>query len=206
MFSFRRTKEAAVGSPIPVTIDNSDIIRIYHQMRDEWKLISADEPNYDLAEKVFLEFNDFNLRNHETIGGYLRFIPKSLLPYPKNYIKCAYYIFFDSLINKGNRKMADNVKEIAVDLFLEYPDWDRYQENLKRKSWFDDLVFKDKNPSPRELFKEYFGDYQITKKQYDSSPSSVDVTDEKLIWDFGKLPEIEDDVDISKMVTAKQEN
>jgi hypothetical protein len=58
---------------------------------------------------------------------------------------------------------------------------------------YDDVVFNDSNP--REKFKSLYGSYQISKEQYDSSPSSKDAPDEKLTHDFGYLPEIEEDVD-----------
>ena len=74
------------------------------------------EPNYELAKKVFLDFNDFNLRNIENgLAIYLGFIPKSLLPYPKNYIKCAYYIFLDKLKKENNLKMFSYIVRVMTD-------------------------------------------------------------------------------------------
>jgi len=135
---------------------------------------------------------------------YLGFIPKSLLPYPKNYIKCAYYIFFESLKKEKNIKMLKSIEEIASLLFCYYPDWDKYQENLKHKAMYDDVVFKDGNSFngciPREKFKKLYGAYQISKEEYDNSPNSVDATNEKLINDFGILPEIEKDVDMDEII------
>jgi len=131
---------------------------------------------------------------------YLKFIPKSLLPYPKNYIKCAYYIFLESLKKEKNLKMFKTVQRVGISLFCYYPDWEKYQENLKHKAMYDDVVFKDGNPfngcNPREEFKKLYGSYQISKEEYDNSPSIVDTTNEKLIHDFGVLPEIEEDVDV----------
>ena len=42
------------------------------------------------------------------------------------------------------------------------------------------------------------GAYQISKEEYDSSPSSTGATNEKLIHDFGVLPDIEEDVRFRK--------
>ena len=182
-----------LSSPKSNEISNEEIISLYHKMKDEWNLISEDEPNYDLARKVFLEFNEFNLRNLKISPVYLQFVPKSLLPYPKNYIKCAYYIFLEKLKKDKNLKMFNAVQEVGTWLFFSYPDFEKYQENLKQKSLYDDVAFKDS--SPREAFKKLYGSYQILKEEYDSSPSSIDATNEKLIYDFGVLPEIEADVD-----------
>ena len=174
---------------------NEGIIAIYNRMRGEWNLIPADEPNYELARKVFLDFNDFNLKNLNIHLMYLKFIPKSLLPYPKNYIKCAYYISLDSLKKANDQKMFEAVQRTGISLFTAYPDYEKYKENLKHKSMYDDLVFKDANPSPRESFKKLYGAYQISEEEYNKSPSSTDASRETLIHDFGVVPEIEDDVD-----------
>jgi len=201
-------KKNDTGSPESKDCSNADLIRIYNQMRSEWKLIPADEPNYALARKVFLDFNDFNQKNLNIHHLYLKFIPKSLLPYPKNYIKCAYYIFLESLKKEKNLKMFKAVQEVGSLLFHYYPDWEKYQENLKHKAWCDDVVFKDGNPfngcNPREEFKKLYGAYQISKEEYDNSPSSVDATNEKLINDFGVLPEIEKAVDFEKILKEKK--
>jgi len=165
------------------------------------------EPNYELAKKVFLDFNDFNLWNNENgLTIYLCFIPKSLLPYPKNYIKCAYYIFLEKLKKEKNLKMLKNVQEIGVSLFLEYPDYEKYLKNLtgqntngNGKKWIDNAL-KDISPNPRESFKKLYGVYEVSEEDYNSSPSSIDSTDEKLIHDFGILPEIEEDVDMSEII------
>jgi hypothetical protein len=125
------------------------------------------------------------------IHGY---IPKSLLPYPKNYIKCAYYIFLEQAKKNKNLEMFKLIQRVGSSLFSNYPDYDKYKENLKNKKWFDD-VLKDVNPNPRESFKKLYGVYEVSEEDYYSSPSSVDSTDDKLIHDFGVLPEIEKDVD-----------
>jgi len=194
-------------SPELKDYSNTDLIKIYNQMRKEWKLIPADEPNYELARKVFLDFNNFNQKNLDIHPMYLEFIPKSLLPYPKNYIKCAYYIYLDLLKKEKNLKIFKATQEIGFSLFCYYPDWKKYQENLKHKAMFDDVVFKDGNPfngrSPREEFKKLYGAYQISKEEYDNSPNSTDATNEKLIHDFGVLPEIEEDVDFEKFLRRK---
>lgn len=184
--------------------ENEVIIDIYNKMRGEWKLIPEEEPNYTLAKKVFLEFNAFNLKNLDIHRMYLGFIPQSLLPYPKNYIKCAYYIFLESLKKEKNLEMFKAVQEVGSSLFSNYPNWEKYQENLKHKAMYDDVVFKDGNPFngriPRDEFKKMYGTYQILKEEYDNSPSSTDATNEKLIHDFGILPEIEEDVDVGEII------
>ena len=183
---------------------NADLISIYNQMKGEYKLIPAYEPNYNLARKVFLDFNEFNQRNLDIHMMYLKFIPKSLLPYPKNYIKCAYYIFLQLLKKEDNLKMFKNAQEIGSLLFFEYPDYEKYKENLKQKAMYDDVVFKEGNPFngriPREEFKKLYGAYQISEEEYNNSPSSIDATNEKLVHDFGVLPEIEEDVDLAKFI------
>lgn len=187
---------------------NEGIIDIYNKMKGEWNLIPADEPNYELARKVFLDFNEFNQKNLDIHLMYFGFIPKSLLPYPKNYIKCAYYIFLESLKKSQDLKMFKAAQEVGISLFTSYPNWEKYQENLKHKAMYDDVVFKDGNPFngriPREEFKKLYGTYQISKEEYDNSPSSTDATNEKLIHDFGILPEIEEDVDFSKIFEEKE--
>ncbi len=184
--------------------ENERIIDIYNRMKVEWKLTPADEPNYTLARKVFLEFNDFNLKNSDIHLMYLDFIPQSLLPYPKNYIKCAYYVFLESLKKEKNLEMFKAVQEVGSSLFFNYPNWEKYQENLKHKAMYDDVVFKDGNPFngriPRDEFKKLYGTYQISKEEYDNSPNSIDATNEKLIHDFGVLPNIEQDVNFDEII------
>lgn len=191
------------GLPESKDYSNESLIRIYHQMKDEWKLIPADEPNYELARKVFLDFNEFNQKNLDIHMMYLGFVPKSLLPYPKNYIKCAYYIFLESLKKEKNLEAFKAAQNVGMVLFTYYPDYEKYQENLKHKAMYDDVVFKDGNPfngrSPREEFKKLYGAYQISKEEYDSSTSSTDATNEKLIYDYGFLPKIEEDIDVEKI-------
>lgn len=185
--------------------ENEEIISIYNQMR--MAVPSYDEPNYTLATKVFLEFNSFHLKNVENkLLFYTQFIPKSLLPYPKNYIKCAYYIFLERMKKEKNLKMFKNVQGVGQHLFLGYPDYDRYKENLEKKKSLDDIyfvspIFKDKNP--REQFKKLYGVYEVSEEDYYSSPSSVDSTDEQLIHDFGFLPEIEKDVDMAEKISKR---
>jgi hypothetical protein len=170
---------------------NIGIIKTYNKMKGEWNLIPEDEPNYQLAKKVFLDFNDFNQKNLDLNLLYLRFIPQSLLPYPKNYIMCAYYIFLESLKKEENLKMFKSVEHVGSFLSV-YPNWEEYQENLKNKAMFDDVVFKDGDDGriPRDEFKKLYGTYQISKEEYDNSSSSIDATNEKLIHDFGVLTEI----------------
>lgn len=196
-------KNDASGLSNSKEISNKEIIDIYNELKENG-IIPKNEPNYSLAQKVFLEFNDFNLKNIEKISHmYLGYIPRSLLPYPKNYIKCAYYIFLESLEKKKDFKNFKLVQNVGVHLFFDYPDYNKYQENLKHKAMYDDIVFKDGNPLnghiPREEFRKLYGSYQISKEEYDSSPSSIDSTNEKLINDFGVLQEIEEDVDFDKI-------
>ncbi|HFC11155.1 MAG TPA: hypothetical protein ENJ75_03165 [Candidatus Kaiserbacteria bacterium] len=180
------------------------LVETYNRLKDQG-VITADEPNYTLARKVFLEFNDFNKMNIDEIHAMYRgFVPRSLLPYPKNYIKCAFYIFLDFLKKEKDAKMFEAAQTVGAGLFINtvYPSWDIYQENLELKSMHDDIVFKDGSSFnghiPREEFKKLYGSYQILKEDYDNSLSSKDVSEEKLIHDFGVLPEIEEDVDMRK--------
>jgi hypothetical protein len=171
---------------------NEEIISIYNRIKAA--VPDYDEPNYTLAEKIFREFNDFNLKNLNEINlVYHRYIPKSLLPYPKNYIKCAYYIYLEQAKKGKDLKLFNSIQEVGSNLFLNYPDYDKYKENLKKKKWMDDAL-KEINPNPKEQFKKLYGVYEISEEDYNNSPSSVDSTDEKLIHDFGFLPEIEEDV------------
>jgi hypothetical protein len=203
-----RFKNTTSETPEAKDYSNTEIVNIYNKMKSEWKLTPVDEPNYTLARKVFLDFNDFNQKNLDIHLMYLDFIPLSLLPYPKNYIKCAYYIFLESLKKEKNLEMFKVAQEVSSTLFLYYPNWEKYQENLKHKAWYDDVVFKNGNPFngriPREEFKKLYGTYQISKEEYDNSPSSTDATNEKLIHDFGVLPEIEEDVDYAKILKDKK--
>ena len=43
--------------------ENEEIISAYNLLKRA--VPDYNEPNYELAKKVFLEFNDFNLRNNE---------------------------------------------------------------------------------------------------------------------------------------------
>jgi hypothetical protein len=185
--------------------ENEEMISVYNLIKRS--VPDYNEPNYELAKKVFLDFNDFNLRNIENgLMIYLGFIPKSLLPYPKNYIKCAYYIFLEKLKKESNFKMFKNVQEVGCNLFYSYPDYEKYKENLigkntngNGKKWIDDAM-KDTIPNPRESFKRLYGVYEVSEEDYNSSPSSIDSADKKLIHDFGVLPEIEEDVDVSEIM------
>lgn len=103
--------------------ENQEIISIYHQIKEVAP--DYDEPNYTLAEKVFREFNDFNLKNINEIKCHLIPIPKSLLPYPKNYIKCAYYLFRENAEKQRDLKMFNLIQEVGCSLFFgDYPDYD----------------------------------------------------------------------------------
>ena len=198
MKKFLKTFSKKSKSEEPKDYSNAEIIDIYNKMKGEWDIATADEPNYTLAEKVFLDFNDFNQKNLNLHPMYLKFVPQSLLPYPKNYIKCAYYIYLEKLKNEKKSELFQAAQTVATSLFYDYPSWEKYQKNLSNKAMYDDVVFEEGDPlsgrSPREEFKKLYGSYQISKREYDSSPSSKDATDEKMIHDFGYLPEIEEDV------------
>lgn len=198
--------------------ENQEIISIYNQI----KRVSPDynEPNYTLAEKVFREYNDFNLRNINEIKCTFIPIPKSLLPYPKNYIKCAYYLFLENAEKQKDLKMFKLIQEVGCSLFLgDYPDYDRYKKKLSEiKKWEHMLLDKTKSEEEieslkelvakindgRENFRKLFGVYEISESDYYASPNSIDCTDEKLIYDFGVLPEIEEDVDFDKITKDVQ--
>lgn len=190
----------------PLTFkENEELIYAYNLLREKDPV--CNKPNYELAKKVFLDFNEFNLRNTENgLMMYLKFIPKSLLPYPKNYIKCAYYIFLEKLEKENDIRMFKNVQHIGTWLFNAYPDYKKYKENITGKNtngngkkWMDDAL-KDSVSNPRESFKKIYGVYEISEEDYNNSTSSIDSTDEKLIHDFGVLPEIEEDVDVSEVM------
>lgn len=183
-------------------VENEEIISAYNTIKEA--VPSFNEPNYDLAEKVFREFNDFNLKNMDEINHmYLDYIPKSLLPYPKNYIKCAYYLFLEKAKENKNLKLFNLIQEVSMNLFCNYPDYDAYRKNLKKKKWLDDNL---KDINLREKFKKLYGVYEVSEEDYNSSPSSIDSTNEKLIHDFGVLPEIEKDVDFDKIRENKGKN
>lgn len=180
-------------SPKSKEEENEGIVSAYNLLRRA--VADYNEPNYELAQKVFCEFADFNLKNINEINQiYLQYIPASLLPYPKNYIKCAYYIFSEKAKKDKSLKLFNVIQEVGVLLFSCYPDYDNYKKELKKKKITDDAL-KDINPNPREQFKKLYGVYEVSEEDYNSSPSSVDSTDERLIHDFGFLPEIEKDID-----------
>lgn len=172
---------------------DEEIIETYNKMK-ELGVIPNNEPNYELAKKVFLDFNDFNLVNTENkLTIYLDYIPKSLLPYPKNYIKYAYYLFLEKLEKEGNEEMRKNVESIGILLFTGYPDYEKYKKNLPKKKVIDEAL---KDLKIRETFKRIYGVYEVSEEDYNSSPSSTDVTKERLYNDFGVLLKIEDDIEM----------
>jgi hypothetical protein len=136
----------------------------------------------------------------------MKFIPKSLLPYPKNYIKCAYYLFLEKLEKEDDEEAFKNVQAVGTILFYGYPDYAKYRANItgentngNGKNWFDHAL-KDVTPNPRETFKKLYGVYEISEEDYNSSSSSIDSTEDVLIHDFGVVPSIEDDVDVGEIL------
>jgi len=180
--------------------ENEEIISIYNKVKET--VPDYDEPNYMLAEKVFREFNDFFLKNLKINLMWHGYIPKSLLPYPKNYIKCAYYFYLELAQKKKDLEMIKSIRMVGINLFLDYPAYDKYKENLKKNKWLCDTL-EDSNLNPKEQFKKLYGVYEVSEEDYNGSPSSVDSTDEKLIHDFGFLPDIEEDVDLDELKTDK---
>lgn len=192
----KKDKQMEVPDLESKNIDNQDIIYIYRKMKEAAP--SFNEPNYELARKVFLDFNDFNLKNNENgLHIYLDYVPKSLLPYPKNYIKCAYYIFLEKLRKENKIEMFNNVQNVGCSLFYNYPDYKKYKENLKSKKWLDSNL---KDLNMREAFKKLYGVYEVSEEDYNSSSSSIDATNEELIYDFGVLLKIEKDVELDKII------
>jgi hypothetical protein len=199
-----KLREAFKEDPIPAKSkeeENAGIIRAYHLVKEADP--SYSEPNYTLAEKVFRDYNDFNLKNIDGINPiYLGYIPKSLLPYPKNYIKCAYYIFLEKAKKAKNLEMFNLIQEVGMGLFMgDYPDYAKYKESLKSKRAFDEHLKNTKDEmNLREAFKKLYGVYEVSEEDYYSSPSATDSTDEKLIYDFGILPTIEEDVNFDEII------
>lgn len=193
------------------SLSNSEIISIYHKIKNT--IPEYNEPNYDLAKKVFFEFNDFNLRNlNELQQMFFNPVPRSLLPYPKNYIKCAYYLFFEERMKEKDFKTAKLIEAVGFSLFSKdtYPDYNNYKKLLLRnKEWENESLDKTKSEEDliaskrllatidncRKNFKKIYGVYEVSESDYYASPSSVDCSEEKLIYDFGTLPKIEKDLD-----------
>ena len=149
------------------------------------------EPNYALAVKVFQEFNAFYMKL-SAASVMDTFVPRSLLPYPKNYIKCAYYLYFDLFEKRNDTRGTELVKTIGFGLWTGYPDFKNYKKNISEQTKLYEYQ--------KDNFKSLFGVYEISEQDYNNSPSSKDSTDEDLIRDFGYLPEIEDDIDVSSLI------
>lgn len=181
--------------------ENEEIISAYNLVKRA--VPDYNEPNYELAKKVFLEFNDFNLKKVNEIKNIFisRNVPKSLLPYPKNYIKCAYYIFLENAKKEKNLELFKTIDEVGSTLFYQYPDYKNYKEGIIRNKEMEELNenLKKTFKEGRESFKKIYGVYEISEDDYNNSPNSIDSTNEKLIYDFGVLPKIEEDVDYSKI-------
>jgi len=174
--------------------ENEEIISRYNKTKEADPRYN--KPNYVLAEKVFREFNDFNLKNID----HRDYVPKSLLPYPKNYIKCAYYFFLDYAEENNNKKAFELIQAIGFDLFSNYPEYNEYKKGQEKRERWDLIYETEKKESPRESFKKAFGVSEISEEDYYNSANSIDSTDEKLIHDFGFLPDIEEDVDVGKIM------
>jgi hypothetical protein len=186
---------------------NASLISAYRTIKRA--IPDFDEPNYSLAREVFHDFNEFNLKNIELIKNYYVSynIPQSLLPYPKNYIKCAYYIYLEDLKRKGEDKLVSAAENVAVSLFFGYPDYKNYKKGLKRleeamtakkwgldeDEWARDELKKSLDNAVK-AFKDMYGVYEISETDYYESLSSTDASEDKIIHDFGFLPKIEPDV------------
>lgn len=75
--------------------------------------------------------------------------------------------------------------------FYDYPDYRTYKKNIGDKGLYE---------MSKEQFKSLYGVYEISEEDYNASPNSTDVTNEKILYDFGKLPIIEADIDAKKLV------
>lgn len=187
MFNFLRKKPNS-------DMDVSTLIEAYNNLKKNSPNYS--EPNYALAEKVFQEFNTFNLKLSEASVMDM-FVPRSLLPYPKNYIKCAYYIYIDLFEKQNNIRGIELIKTIGLGLWTGYPEFSKYKENLAQNSTLYDMQ--------KENFKSLFGVYEISEQEYYSSPSSRENTDRELIHDFGYLPQIEEDINLDSIFNQTKE-
>ncbi len=182
--------------------DNSDLIKAYNLIKEsvpEYK-----EPNYALAEKVFQDFNSFQLKlTREQAGPHLlpNLIPMSLLPYPKKYIKAAYYLYID-LANQKAPDMVRNIQELGFFLFSSYPNYEKYIDRLG-------TVRKVDEPGVaiiQEIFEKLFGTKEISREEYFLGAGSQECSDEKIKYDFGCLPDIEEDINLGEEPEDTGEN
>lgn len=182
--------------------DNSEIINVYHQIK---KLDPEHrEPNYALAEKVFQDFNSFQLnlmKEHLPLHSLMTLVPMSLLPYPKKYIKASYYLYID-LANQKAPDMVRNIQELGFWLFAGYPNYEKYiaeLESIKKVDLTGWVLIQEK-------FEKLFGAKEISKEDYLAGSGSQDCPDEKIKHDFGYLPVIEEDVDLERISKEVQKN
>ncbi len=182
--------------------DNSDLIKAYNLIKEsvpEYK-----EPNYALAEKVFKDFNSFQLKlfnEHLPLHPLMTLVPMSLLPYPKKYIKAAYYLYID-LANQNAPDMVQNIQELGFWLFNGYPSYEKYIakiESIGKSDPTGGILI-------REKFEKLFGSKEISKEDYLAGTGSQDCSDEKIEYDFGYLPDIEEDVDFEKISKEVQKS
>lgn len=164
--------------------DNTALIQAYRLAKNS--SLSYDEPNYALAEKVFKDFNNVQLKITES-GLLPTYIPMSVLPYPKKYIKAAYYIYFELAAKNKNERVVKLIEEVGFLLFAGYVAYGEYKKQLQ--------TAHNIYPSFSETFKNLFGVYEVSEEDYKQSVGAQDCTDEKIIHDFGYLPNIEEDVD-----------
>lgn len=181
--------------------DNSALIKAYSLIKasvPEYK-----EPNYALAEKVFQDFNSFQLKlTTEQAGPHLlqNLVPMSLLPYPKKYIKAAYYLYID-LANQKAPDMVRNIQELGFFLFSSYPNYEKYIDRLETVRKVDEsgvVIIQ-------EIFEKLFGTKEISREEYFSGAGSQECSDEKILHDFGYLPNIEEDFDVEDILKKVKE-
>ncbi len=182
--------------------DNSNLIYAYNQIKE----LSPEsrEPNYALAEKVFQDFNSFQLKlTREQVGPHLlpNLVPMSLLPYPKKYIKAAYYLYID-LANQKAPDMVRNIQELGFFLFSSYPNYEKYIDRLETVRKVD----KSGVAIIQEKFEKLFGTTEISREEYFAGAGSQECSDEKITHDFGCLPNIEEDFDVEDILKEAKED
>lgn len=181
--------------------DNSALIKAFNQIKTLDP--EYEEPNYPLAEKVFQDFNSFQLKlSKEQTGPHLlqNLVPMSLLPYPKKYIKVAYYLYID-LANQKAPDMVRNIQELGFFLFSSYPNYEKYIDRLETVQKVDESGLA----IIQEKFEKLFGTKEISKEEYFAGAGSQECSDEKITHDFGFLPNIEEDFDVEDVLKEAKE-